>query len=237
LTPWIDRAASVVLLAIVTWLFLAGHALGTDSSSLPSPAPALEPTGPPPVGSGAHGASSAQEEAEGRDRVMTESESDFIYRNWLLPHKSLIPPESVIALRNWYGIPAAVTLAVTGCETALGDPKLGGRLVPEAFNFGCVKAGSPNTPWGELACGTISVGGQRWWKWPTSWTGMAALGRLLKVGPGKKPGYYLDCIHREDWRAFTAMYYGASVPGYSTYHKRWVRLYNVFKNKLHDAGF
>jgi len=174
------------------------------------------------------------------NHIMTEAQ--FIDQ-WLRPHKSLLTGDMIVAVGKWYAPSEyrrkfkAAYLAITACETSLGDPKLGGRLVPEAYNFGCVKSGSPNTPWGSLASGTIRVGNSRWWKWPDAWTGAAALGRLLKKGPGSKPGFYLKCIQEEDWRSFTSTYYGASVPGYENYHKRWVRFYNRFYKGLKDAGY
>jgi len=67
---------------------------------------------------------------------------------------------------------------------------------------------------------------------PDAWTGAAALGRLLKTGPGKQPGFYLRCIENEDWDAFTGTYYGRNVEGFATYKTRWIRFYKAFYGKL-----
>lgn len=240
---WTELILAVLLLALAAWLYGSGHALGTDSSSLSVVEPPGAAGAPVPSLLGSALGSSAQEYPanEGDRHIMTWTESEFIYNTWLKPHNSLMPAEAVVALRNWYGIPVPVTLAVTACETSLGDPVLGGRLV-SVFNFGCVRGNGPNnTPWGRLAVGSITVGGKRWYRWPDAWTGMAALGRLLKVGPGFKPGYYLRCIEAEDWRALTEMYYlgkpGTTTPEYEEYHRRWLGFYNLFNSKLIAAHF
>ena len=156
----------------------------------------------------------------------------------LAPHHSLLTSDMVIACARWYAPEhlqkrfMAVYLSVCACETSLADPKLGGRLVTEAFNFGCITYGSPNTPWGQIGKGAIIVGGRKWWRWGSAWEGAAALGRLLKTGPGRQPGFYLRCIENEDFGALTGTYYGKSVEGYATYHKRWMRFYQVFSRKL-----
>ena len=241
---WIEPILAVLLFALAVWLLVISDALGANPQPLPSMGSAAldYPPGPPPSGaeSGARRASSLLRLLGYK---MAETEAQFIDRTWLRPHNSLLTGDMVVACGKWYSPSEtrrkfkAVYLAVCACETSLGDPRLGGRLVPDAFNFGCVKSGSPHTPWGEMAVGTISVGGQRWWKWPTAWTGAAALGRLLKVGPGSRPGLYLKLIQSEDWRTLTGTYYGASVPGYQSYHKRWLRYYNLFSKRLHEAGF
>lgn len=154
---------------------------------------------------------------------------------WFKPRNSPVSGDMVMALERWYGIPPVWTLAIIGAETAMahGDPKIGGKLV-WYNNFGCVKWAGKDNRWGELSTGWVLVGLSRWYKWPDPWTGMVALGRLLKVARG---GYYLDCIKRDDRRSFTGLYYGRKVSGYEDYHARWLRIFDACQRKAAEYGW
>jgi hypothetical protein len=139
---------------------------------------------------------------------------------WFGPHASEVTGEMVQAVWRWYGIPPHILLTIMAAETSLGDPALGGRLISEGHNnYGCIKWMGAETKWGCLASGSVIVAGKTWYSFPDAWTGIAALGRYLKVGPGGNPGYYLRCFYADhDWyEAFAAVYYGRTVSGYSAY--------------------
>jgi len=211
------------------WLTVAIAAFIISSPPLPPlTLTALEPSGVPPYlnGSGAMGV------------TQTMTEAQFIQTTFLDPHNSKITGEMVVSMRSWYGIAPLWTLTILGAETSLGDtdPKVGGRLVG-ANNFGCIKSGDKSTPWGRLSTGTILVGGKRWWIYPSAWVGMAAWGRLIKVGPSFSPGYYLDHLKAGDWRGFAEMYYGKNVGGFETYLANILKIEASFKAKANAAGF
>ena len=133
--------------------------------------------------------------------------AEMMDTEWLGPHSSDIAGEMVQDCWRWYGIPPHVLLTIIGCETSMGDPVLGGRLV-QYHNYGCLRFGSGGfwCKWGALASGTVEVGGRVWCAYPSMEQGMMALGRLLKVGPVSDPGYYLRCFKRGDWAAFAAVW-------------------------------
>jgi hypothetical protein len=172
----------------------------------------------------------------GGEAMAQETEAQFIERAFLRPHNSRITADMVLKMRDWYGIEPLWTLTILGAETSIADPKLGGRLV-KYNNFGCIRSGSEKTKWGQLANGTIVVGGKRWWTYPDPWIGMAAWGRLIKVGPASNPGYYLQKMQMGDWAGFCRTYYGANVPGLESYTDNILYLLGRFKSRANAAGW
>ena len=172
--------------------------------------------------------------------ILTSKENDaadFIEDRWLVPHNSRLTGSMIVHMKRWYGLEYSWYLAVTGAETSLADPLLGGKLV-WYNNFGCVKAGKPDTPWGKLASGTVRVRGIDWWAWPSPWDGAAALGRLLKVAPTFNKGYYMRAFQAgPDWEMFSKMYHGEKVSGYEHYLDNITHLYDVFHGALVEEGF
>lgn len=168
--------------------------------------------------------------------AMAQTEAEFIQETFLRPHNSRITADMVLKMRDWYGIEPLWTLTILGAETSIADPKLGGRLV-KYNNFGCIRSGSEKTKWGQLANGTIVVGGKRWWTYPDPWVGMAAWGRLIKVGPTSNPGYYLERLKAGDWQGWASVYYGSTVPGFKDYLANILKIACSFRAKAHAAGF
>jgi len=174
-----------------------------------------------------------------------ETEAQFIQRTYLAPHHSKIDANMVLSLRDWYGIPPLWTLTIAGAESSVGDPKLGGRLV--GFNnFFCIRFGDHTTKWGSLSVDNtplhkplpaVTVGGRKWFQFPSAWSGMVAWGRLIKVGPACAPGYYMDCIRKNDLESFAEMYYGRDVPGFAAYLDNVHRIWNSFQGKANAAGY
>lgn len=167
---------------------------------------------------------------------MSETEAQFIERAFLKPHHSRLTGDMFTSLRRWYGIEPLWTLTILGAETSLGDPRLGGPLVG-VNNFGCIRAGKASTPWAKLACGVITVNDRVWWRFKTPWDGIAAWGRLIKIGPTFIPGYYLERLRAGDWRGWAKVYYGESVEGFESYLDNILHLNATFKKKLEAAGF
>lgn len=168
-----------------------------------------------------------------------ETEEAMIDRLFLRPHHSLATGDMVTALARWYGIPPAVTLTIWGAETSMGDPNLGGKLA-RVYNFGCMRSSSnKNTPWGELASGTVRVAGKSWWVFPSAWAGAAAWGRHCKIGPTSQPGFYRDRLTRTppDWRGWAEKYYGKNVAGFEKYLANIQKINKRVLEKAHAAGF
>lgn len=163
-----------------------------------------------------------------------EREKKLIQTKWLTPHRSRISADMVLTMRKDYGIPPLVTLTILGAETSLADPELGGLLV-KFNNFGCIKYTNFTSKWAELAEASVRLKGKpdvEWLAFKDAWTGMAAWGRLIKVGPGGKPGTYKKLLIEADpvdWRAFAEVYYGKKVDGLESYIKNLEKLAAAFK--------
>jgi hypothetical protein len=134
------------------------------------------------------------------------------------PRNSPITGEMVIQNTEWYGIPPVVQLVILAAETSLGDPRYGGELARHN-NFGCLRYGRTDSPWGELSDGSISVAGYDWYSFPDAQIGMMAFGRYLKAGVS---GFYLEPLTADppDWRRFASVYYGQNTSGFEQYITR-----------------
>jgi len=126
-----------------------------------------------------------------------------------------ISGEMVLQNTEWYGIPPIAQLVILAAETGLGDPKAGGELARN-YNFGCLRYGTTDSPWGELSDGKVTVGGSDWYSFPSASVGMMAFGRYLKAGV---KGHYVGCLTSTpiDWRRFASVYYGQNVAGFEAY--------------------
>lgn len=164
---------------------------------------------------------------------MDKREIEFVNERFLRPRNSPVSGLMVASIEKWYGVPPVWFLTVIGAETAMahGNPEIGGKLV-RYNNFGCIKytRSAAKKPWGILSNGTVRVGGEVWFTFPDEWTGIAALGRLLKT-------VYKKYIDKNDYAGFTAHYYGKRVPGYEAYHRRWIEIFNWCQAEARKAGF
>ncbi len=140
----------------------------------------------------------------------------------------------IVGLRDTMGIPVVMTLTILGAETSLGDPALGGPIV-KAYNWGCLKAGSTDTPWGALSNGTVEIRGVKWFRFPSPEVGMRAWGLYIAHGPTWNPGYYLKSY--PNWEDIAAVYYGSGVQDYSVYLRHLEQLAAKFSGKLKAGGY
>lgn len=162
----------------------------------------------------------------------------------LKPRGSELSGEMLRQMFNNYGIKPLWALVITGAETSCGRKMLPDnsgpqRIVTEAHNYGCIKYGDLTSKWGQLAIPNepfTTSDGRKFFKFPTIWHGVAALGRLLKVGPPKDPGGYLRMLKADDWRAFAEVYYGKNVPGFEEYYANLIKIKNAFQAKAKSAG-
>ncbi len=161
--------------------------------------------------------------------------AEFIDRDILRPHNSVITGDMLVDNWRWYGIDVLAQLVIVGAETSLGDPRLGGALV-QANNFGCMRFHGADTRWGELSSGKVWVQGKDWYAFPSPEAGMMALGRYLKVGQN---GFYRVVLDGPayDWDSFAAVYYGRDVPGFERYVSNLRALERRFRQQADDAGF
>jgi hypothetical protein len=150
------------------------------------------------------------------------------------PRNSPITGEMVLQNTEWYGIPPLPQLVILAAETALGDPRYGGELARN-YNFGCLKYGRTDTPWGELSNGKISVADDDWYSFPDAQTGMMAFGRYLKAGVR---GHYVGPLtaNPPDWREFARVYYGEHVRGFDQYLVRLKDYENTYRALAAEHG-
>lgn len=162
--------------------------------------------------------------------------AEFIDREYLRPHNSVFTGAMVVALKDEFGIPVALTLTILGAETSLGDPVLGGELISGGHNnFGCMKWSAASTPWGALATGKVKIRGIDWYSFPDAETGMRAWGLYISQGPTWNPGYYLKTYPK--WEDFCAVYYGSDVKDFHVYLRHVEQLYAKFSGGLKAVGF
>jgi len=161
----------------------------------------------------------------------------FMNKQLFEPHDSPLTGEMVLQNAAWYGIPSLAQLVILAAETSFGDPKQGGTLARHN-NFGCLRYGGSDTPWGELAEGSVWVAGKEWYSFADPAVGMAAFGRYLKAA---KNGYFLSILQadRPDWGRFAAVYYGSTVPGFNAYVARLHSLEASLRERAaaHGASF
>ncbi len=108
----------------------------------------------------------------------------------------MIRAEYLIRTRDRHGIRILPQLVVLGAETSLGDPKLGGPIVTEAYNLGCIKwrpRTAENAVYHDLSTGTFERRGVLWFRFPTADAGMEAWGRFI-VTEG-----YRDALLNQRW--------------------------------------
>jgi len=164
------------------------------------------------------------------------STAEFVNAEILAPHQSAMSGSDIANAWRWYGIDVLDFLVITGAETSVGDPRLGGRLVA-ASNFGCLRNHGPDTKWGRLSDGVTWIRGKDWYTFPSPAVGVMALGRYLKAGTTKHPGVYLPLLETNDWRAFAAIYYGRDVAGFESYVARLYAIEARFRALAHAHGF
>jgi hypothetical protein len=181
--------------------------------------------------------------AFGLGAIVTTAEAkpitaQFIDETWLKPHHSAITGDFLLDAARWYGLPARAMLTVMGAETSMGDPALGGHLV-EHNNFSCIRSypGYQDTKWGKLANGTVWVAGKEWLSFPTMEAGVMAVGRLMKLGPRDSPGTYKRTLVDRDWPAFAHYWFGATVPGLTTYIANLRDIDATLAAKARKAGY
>jgi hypothetical protein len=123
---------------------------------------------------------------------------------------------------------------VLGAETSLGDPNLGGPIVTQAYNLGCLKY-RPRTPdnaiYHDLSSGIYERRGVQWFRFLDPDAGMEAWGRFI-VAEG-----YRDALNAERWELFAGRYYGESVAGYAAYLNNLQLLAAKFADRAALAGF
>lgn len=177
--------------------------------------------------------------------VPKESVYDWADRVIFRPRGSELSGEMLRRLQLDYGLKPIAVLAVTGAETACGrktlpdNPKAPQRIVTEAHNYGCIKYSSLTTKWGMLAIPNkpfITSDGRRFFMFKDIWTGVAALGRILKVGPDFNSGYYLRMLSQENWVGFARVWYGESVPGFAEYCTNMQNIVKSFRTKAKADG-
>lgn len=161
------------------------------------------------------------------------------------PRGSELSGEALRRLELDYNIKPIAVLAVTGAETACGrktlpqNPKEPQRIVVEAHNYGCIKYTSLTTKWGQLAIPNkpfMTNDGRKFFMFKDVWTGIAALGRILKVGPESDPGYYARVLAQENWIGFAKVWYGENVDGYAAYCADIQKIVTDFRAKAAAAG-
>lgn len=166
------------------------------------------------------------------------STAEFVNSHILEPRGSVLDGHQLINNWRWYGIPVRSQLVIIGAETALATYPAGGRLVPQANNFGCIRASSgyQSTPWGEWASGTIVVGGKRWLAWPSVEKGIHGWGRYMKTGVN---GAYQSMVFgpNPDWSRFAYIYFGAGVPGIGHYIGNLRSIDHEFTSMAREHGF
>lgn len=132
-----------------------------------------------------------------------------------------------------HGIRILPQLVVLGAETSLGDPNLGGPIVTEAYNLGCIKwrpRTEANAGYYDLCVGTYARRGILWFRFPSAHVGMEAFGRFI-VAEG-----YRDALNAERWEVFAGRYYGETVPGYASYLNNLELLAAKFADRATLAG-
>lgn len=144
--------------------------------------------------------------------LQAETIAQFIDRRWLKPRSSLFTGTQVMYLNEWYGLDPQWVLTLTGAETSMGRPE---DALSNVYNFGCIKynPASAQKPWAKDSVGTVEVppgSGRIWWAYPDAMTGLASLGRLLKIN-------YLDLLRKGGVPAIAPIYYGKNVPDYDKY--------------------
>ncbi len=140
----------------------------------------------------------------------------------------------IVGLQEEFGIPVVMTLTILGAESSLGDPRLGGESAKN-HNYGCLKYGGTQTPWGALSSGKATFKGADWYVFPDAATGVRAWGLYISQGPTWKPGFYLRSY--PNWEDIAAVYYGESVAGFADYLENLRGLANKFSTGLRLAGF
>ena len=146
----------------------------------------------------------------------------------------MIRAEYLIRTRDRHCIRILPQLVVLGAETSLGDPKLGGPIVTEANNFGCIKwrpRTAENAVYHDLSVGTFERRGVLWFRFPTADAGMEAWGRFI-VTEG-----YRDALNGERWELFAGRYYGETVAGYAAYLNNLQLLAAKFADRAALAGW
>lgn len=158
----------------------------------------------------------------------------FMDTRLFAPRNSPITGEMVIQNAEWYGIPVIAQLVILAAETALGDPKAGGELARN-YNFGCLRFGRTDSPWGELSDGKVTVAGSDWYSFPSPSVGMMAFGRYLKAGV---KGHYVGCLTATpiDWRRFASVYYGENVGGFEAYVVKLHDFEDRYRNMAAEHG-
>lgn len=172
------------------------------------------------------------------ESVAKETVWDWIDRAILRPRDSELTGDLIKHACDTYGLKPLWVLTITGAETSCGR-RSDGPIVTEAHNYGCIRyPGNRNTKWGELALPEplVMADGRRFARYKDAWTGMAALGRLLKVGPSSDPGLYLRQMQVRDWHGFAFTYYGRYVPGVEAYEKNLLTIEAGFKAMAAKAG-
>jgi hypothetical protein len=164
---------------------------------------------------------------------------DWIDRVILRPRDSEMSGEMIRQACDAYGLKPLWVLTITGAETSCGR-RSDGRIVTEAHNYGCIRHPvDRTTKWGELALPEplVMKDGRKFAKYKDAWTGMAALGRRLKVGPSSDPGLYLRQMKVRDWHGFALTWFGKDVPGVAAYEKNLLAIEAGFKAMAKKAGF
>ncbi|MCL4553682.1 MAG: hypothetical protein M1565_00850, partial [Actinobacteria bacterium] len=80
----------------------------------------------------------------------------FLDAEVLGPHHSVLQGSDLVYIWRVYGIDILDQLVITGAETSMGDPRLGGQLVREN-NFGCLRNHGPDKPWAVWSDGVIWI--------------------------------------------------------------------------------
>jgi peptidoglycan hydrolase CwlO-like protein len=208
---------------------------GSSTGTTPTTTKPTTPTTTKPGGSSGGSSGSIKYPSSAAE---VAAQANFIYRTFLVPRKSVLTGELVMEVWRKYGITPAECLAVLNAESGMGSLKYGGRLVPEANNFGCMSYGA-NPAWAKwppaISFGKIYVANRNWMKFYSVADGMEAWGRYIAYGRGKD--CYRPLLRTANWPAFADIYYGANVAGKAKYIERVTWAYYMLKANAYAAGY